>query len=313
MAVCAYQTDLGKAYVGDSLDYLGRLPDESVNLVLTSPPFALRRKKSYGNRSAEEYVDWFVPFAREVGRVLKEDGSFVFDIGGAWNKGVPTRNLYHFKLPVRLCEEEELFRLAQEFYWYNPAKMPAPAQWVNIERIRVKDAINPIWWLSKTERPKASNKRVLKPYSDSTEQMFDQGYNKGERPSGHTASDKWGERGEGAIPPNVIIAANTRSTSKYLENCKEYGLEVHPARFVEDIPEFFIKFLTTEGDLVVDPFAGSNVVGSVAERLGREWRSCELELQYVVGSAFRFGDVGSRVVEEYREELKCGREGAESG
>lgn len=256
--------------------------------MITSPPFALRRKKSYGNVSADDYIDWFWPFAEQIRRVLKRDGSFVLDIGGSWNRGEPTRSLYHFELLVRLCAKDGLFKLAQEFYWYNRAKMPAPAQWVTIEKIRVKDAIQPIWWLSKGNRPKASNERVLKPYSRSMKALLEKGYNLGLRPSGHVVSDKWSRDRGGAIPPNVIEASNTRSIDAYLLACREKGIPVHPARFVEQVPEFFIRFLTTPRNLVLDPFAGSNVVGYVAEKLKRRWLSIEINEDYVRGSAFRF-------------------------
>ena len=256
--------------------------------MITSPPFALRRKKSYGNVSADDYIDWFWPFAEQIRRVLKRDGSFVLDIGGSWNRGEPTRSLYHFELLVRLCAKDGLFKLAQEFYWYNRAKMPAPAQWVTIEKIRVKDAIQPIWWLSKGDRPKASNKRVLKPYSRSMKALLEKGYNLGLRPSRHVVSDKWSRDRGGAIPPNVIEASNTRSIDAYLLACREKGIPVHPARFVEQVPEFFIRFLTTPRNLVLDPFAGSNVVGYVAEKLKRRWLSIEINEDYVRGSAFRF-------------------------
>lgn len=287
-----YETRLGKAYRADCLDVLGTIPSGSIDLVITSPPFALRRKKSYGNVSAEKYCEWFWPYAQEISRVLKPNGSFVLDIGGSWNKGEPTRTLYHFELLLRLCRPQGPFRLTQEFYWYNPAKMPAPAQWVTIERVRVKDAVNPIWWLAKSARPKASNRRVLKPYTKSMRNLLARGYNEGARPSGHVVSRKWGKRQRGSIPSNLIISANTRSNDRYLKACKEYGLEVHPARFVDAIPEFFIKFLTTRGDIVLDPFCGSNVVGQVAERLERRWIGIEINEEYVVGSAFRFDGVG---------------------
>jgi len=299
-----YKTKLGKAYCADSLDILRTLPSSSIDLVLTSPPFALRRKKSYGNVSADKYIGWFWPYAEQIARVLKRKGSFVLDIGGSWNKGEPTRTLYHFQLLTRLCDREGWFRLAQEFYWYNPAKMPAPAQWVTIERVRVKDAINPIWWLAKSARPNASNRRVLKPYTKSMEELFARGYNEGARPSGHVVSNKWGKRQKGAIPSNVIIAANTRSTDPYLRACRKYGLEVNPARFVPAIPEFFIKFLTRPGDIVLDPFSGSNVVGEVAERLGRKWISIEIKPEYVVGSAFRFNGLGETIYRKHPQSLK---------
>ena len=172
--------------------------------------------------------------------------------------------------------------------------MPAPAQWVTIERVRVKDAVNPIWWLSKSTRPKASNRWVLKPYSNRMNDLLARGYNDGLRPSGHNVSKQWGKRQKGAIPSNLISAANTRSCDEYLSGCKEHKLEVHPARFVKAVPDFFIRFLTRPGDLVIDPFAGSNVVGALAEGLERRWISMEINCEYVVGSAFRFQGLGSK-------------------
>ena len=111
----AYATEFGKCYHADALDVLRRLPDNSVALVLTSPPFALRRQKAYGNVTPAEYVEWFWPFAEQIHRVLDPEGSFVFDLGGAWNRGSGTRSLYQYQLVLRLCE---VFHLAQEFYWY---------------------------------------------------------------------------------------------------------------------------------------------------------------------------------------------------
>lgn len=289
-----YVTKLGQAFLGDSASLLSFFPSESINLVITSPPFALRRKKKYGNVSAEEYIDWFLPFAKEIHRVLTPNGSFVLDIGGSWNEGEPTRSLYHFELLLALCKDAQLFKLAQEFYWYNPAKLPAPAEWVTIRRVRVKDAVNPIWWLSKGATPKACNRRVLTPYKESMIKLFKNGYNSGIRPSEHNISKKWGKNNNGAIPPNMLnisnllSASNTKSFDSYLESCRKLGLRLHPARFVEFVPEFFIKFLTTRRDLVLDPFAGSNVVGSVAEKLGRRWKSIELSEEYLRGSFFRF-------------------------
>ncbi|UCD59232.1 MAG: site-specific DNA-methyltransferase [Candidatus Hydrogenedentota bacterium] len=294
-----YRTRQGAAYCADCLDIMKCIPASSISLVLTSPPFALRRRKSYGNVSAEQYINWFWPFAMQIYRILRPDGSFVLDIGGSWNKREPTRSLYHFELLLRLCENGGPFKLAQEFYWHNRAKMPAPAQWVTIERVRVKDAVQPIWWLAKTARPKASNRWVLRPYSESMRTLIQKGYNAGARPSGHVVSNKWGRDNGGAIPGNIIEVSNTRSSDPYLRGCREHGLEVHPARFTEAVPEFFIKFLTRPRNLVLDPFAGSNVVGAVAERLGRRWISAEIRKEYVIGSAFRFDGLGEKLVGEY--------------
>lgn len=300
-----YATGFGQAYCGDSLDIMRNLPKASVDLVITSPPYALRRKKAYGNKPQEDYIEWFKPYAKEVRRVLKPRGSFVIEIGGAWQQGKPLRSLYHFELLISLCRPNGNFELAQEFYWYNPARMPSPAQWVTIDRVRVKDAVTPIWWLTKSVKPKASNRRVLVPYKESMERLLRRGsYNEGLRPSGHVVNGNWSKRQDGAIPSNLIIAANTRSSDAYLRGCKEHGLILNPARFVEAVPEFFIKFLTVPGNTILDPFAGSNTTGAVAERLGRKWLSVDTDLSYVVGSAFRFDGCGEKTYRKYKNRLK---------
>src|SRR6266567_770821 len=97
-----YKTEHGAAFLGNSLDIMGRLPEGSVNLVVTSPPYALHFKKEYGNADQSEYVKWFLPFAREFKRVLKPDGSFVLNLGGAWTPGAPLRSLYHYRLLLAL-------------------------------------------------------------------------------------------------------------------------------------------------------------------------------------------------------------------
>jgi len=284
-----YSTSLGAAFCGDSRDFLDALPENSVSLVLTSPPFALRRKKSYGNESAEDYVKWFRPFADRVWRVLKDDGSFVIELGGAWLPGRPSRSVYHYEVLIDLVQSGN-FHLAQEFFWYNPAKMPGPAQWVTIDRVRCTDAVNTIWWLSKTERPKASNWRVLQPYSKSMKHLLKSGYNSGRRPSGHNVSKKWQKDLGGAIPKNLLSVSNTSSHDAYQRSCREAGISPHPARFPSELPSFFIRFLTEDtDDLVVDIFAGSNVTGAVAETLNRRWLAFELRRDFLESSKYRFG------------------------
>lgn len=282
-----YSTQYGAAYLGDALTFLRRMERESVDLIVTSPPFALKRKKEYGNVDAKDYVPWFVDFAVEFKRVLKDTGSLVIDIGGTWTKGEPTRSLYHFELVIALCKTLG-FHLAQEFYWYNPSKLPSPAEWVTVRRVRVKDAVNPVWWLSKNPWPKASNRRVLRPYSEAMKKLLENGYEAKLRPSGHDISDNFSKDNEGAIPPNLLELANTDSNSTYLRECRQRDIKPHPARFPHGLPEFFIKFLTEPGDLVIDPFAGSNITGEVAEKLRRKWLAFELIEEYLEASKFRF-------------------------
>lgn len=299
-----YTAEGGAAYHGDSRNLLEQLPEESVDLVVTSPPFALNRKKDYGNKDAEDYNDWFMEFAKKVKPVLKPQGSFVVDIGGGWQKGEPYRSRYHFELLTRLAGSDGPFELAQDFYWHNPAKLPTPAQWVTIERIRVTDAVNHVWWFCKGEgtRPQADNTRVLQEYSASQKKLMEEGYNDKKRPSGHDISDKFDEpeNGGGSIPSNLIEAANTASNTHYLQafrELEEMGVEIdpHPARFPRDIPEFFIKFLTPnppyadeEKPVVLDIFAGSNLTGKIAKNLGRNWLAFERQEQYIESSQFRF-------------------------
>lgn len=289
-----YKTQYGAAYVGNALDYLRRIPEACVNLVMTSPPFALERKKEYGNVAWQEYLDWFLPFAKEMSRIIRDDGSIVIDIGGTWIKGQPTRSLYHFKLAIALVEQLGLY-LAQEFYWYNPAKLPSPAEWVTVQRIRVKDAVNTVWWFSKSPYPKANNRKILKPYSESMKELLQNGYRAKKRPSGHDISENFSVDHGGAIPPNLLEIANTDSNSFYLQACRQAGKKPHPARFPHALPQFFVKFLTDAGDLVVDPFAGSVVTGEVCEALQRHWLAFELVEEYLQASKFRFPEVVGKI------------------
>lgn len=286
--VVYHRTKRGRIFLGNSLNVMAETFEPgSVDLIMTSPPFGLVRKKDYGNADADKYLKWFRPFADGFKRALKDTGSLVIDIGGAWKPGLPVRSLYHFKLLIMLCEEFG-FHLAQEFYWWNPSKLPTPAEWVTVRRVRVKDAINCVWWLSPTAWPKASNRRVLQPYSKSMRDLLKNGYKAMKRPSGHDISDKFSTDNGAAIPPNLIALANTESNSGYLRYCKEKGLKAHPARFPAGLPEFFVRMLTDPGDTVYDPFGGSCVTGEVCERLQRQWVCSELSEEYLLGAIGRF-------------------------
>jgi DNA modification methylase len=283
-----HETARGRILLGDSLGmFREEIEPGAVDLIMTSPPFGLVRKKDYGNADADDYLEWFRPFAAAFHKALKPQGSLVIDIGGSWVSGQPTRSLYHYELLIMLCKEFG-FHLAQEFFWWNPARLPTPAEWVTVRRIRVKDAVNCIWWLSPTPWPKASNRRVLQPYSESMKVLLAKGYKPMLRPSGHDISDCFGTDNGAAIPPNLISLAHTESNSAYIRYCRERGIVPHPARFPTEIPEFFIRMLTEAGDLVVDPFCGSCATGEAAERTRREWICCDLVEDYLKGALGRF-------------------------
>lgn len=292
-----YTTEMGTFFHGFCEDVLrnksSRKFKGKVQLIFTSPPFPLNRKKKYGNLQGSEYVSWLSNFASLFKEFLSPDGSIVMELGNAWNNKSPTISTLPLETLLNFKSVGNL-HLCQEFICFNPARLPSPAQWVTIERIRVKDSFTRLWWFSSTPRPKANNLNILTEYSDSMKKLLKSGkYNSGKRPSEHVIGENsFLQDNGGAIPPNVLTVANTNSNTPYLKYCKEHSLEPHPARMPLDLATFFIKFLTDENDLVMDPFAGSNVTGIVAEKLGRQWISIDPNKEYISGSIGRFINSG---------------------
>jgi DNA modification methylase len=300
-----YQTPSGRMFCGDTLALLdapeGLALRGQTQLIFTSPPFPLNEKKKYGNLQGDAYIEWFAAFAPKLRNLLTADGSIVVEIGNSWEPGKPVMSTVVLRALLEFLERAGL-HLCQEFVWYNPARLPSPVQWVNVERIRVKDAFSRVWWMSPVERPKADNRRVLKPYSPSMKRLIETGkYNSGKRPSEYTIGEhSFKTDNKGAIPPNVVHgddapslgsllkSTNTRSNERYQAFCREQNVPIHPARMPADLVEFFVKFLTDEADLVFDPFGGSNTTGAVAEGFGRRWVCCEAHRPYVISSAARF-------------------------
>jgi site-specific DNA-methyltransferase (cytosine-N4-specific) len=300
-----YETDLGSAFFGDSLKVLRSRRFQrhkgKVQLVFTSPPFPLNTKKKYGNHQGEQYIKWLAQFAPLLRKLVADDGSIVIEIGNVWEAGRPVMSTLVLRALLRFLDKGGL-KLCQEFVWYNPARLPSPVQWVNVERIRVKDAFTRIWWMSPIDRPKADNRLVLRPYSKSMKRLIETGkYNSGPRPSEHNIGrESFKVDNRGAIPPNVLDgddapslstllkATNTRSSDQYQMFLRDRGIAAHPARMPRELVEFFVRFLTDEGDLVLDPFAGSNTTGAVAEELKREWLSIEARWDYAAPSISRF-------------------------
>lgn len=264
----------------------------SVQLIFTSPPYPLRTKKRYGNRTGQQYLDWLSSLAPRLVTLLAPNGSVVVELGNAWEKGEPVMSVLGLEALLAFRRGAKL-NLCQQFICDNPARLPGPAQWVNVERIRVKDSFTHVWWMSPSLRPKASNRNVLKGYSKAMQKLLKrQTYNAGTRPSQHVVRpETFLSDHEGAIPSNVLSFANTNSTDAYQQYCREQGIKPHPARMPAGLAEFFIRFLTDEADLVLDPFGGSNTTGAVAERLQRRWVSFEPVDEYIRGSVGRFANV----------------------
>lgn len=273
----SYKTKFGECICGDAKDLITMLENGSVDLFITSPPYPLINPKEYGNESQDKYNDWLLEFIKLMIPKLKSTGSIVIDFGTSYLKNKPSYNIYSFELLVRMVKELKL-NLCQPFYWYNPSRLPYPSMYVCRRKIRAKDNVNNLWWLSPNENPKADTTKVLKKYSKSMKKYFKK----------KSPTDTTFQKNKGALPSNLLEMANADNKSQYLQACRNMGIKYHPARFPTALPEFFVKFLTDENDFVVDIFGGSNTTGYVCETLERRWKTFEMSQEYVAASAFRF-------------------------
>lgn len=311
-----YKSKLGMLIQGNSIELLEKNKEVSalkgkVNLIVTSPPFPLNNKKQYGNEKGEEYKEWFVKLAPIFSDLLTNDGSLVIEIGNAWEPERPVQSLLHLECLLGLVKHPDAnLRLIQEFICYNPSKLPSPAQWVTVNRLRTVDSYTHVWWIAKNDYPKADNSKVLRPYSKSMQQLLKrQTYNAGKRPSEHQISERGflkdhggsiahnffemepiDEKREVRLPHSTLSFSNTNSNDYFLKTCREKGIIPHPARMSGGLVNFFIQFLTDEGDLILDPFSGSNTTGYCAEKLNRKWVSFEIKEDYINQAVVRFSE-----------------------
>jgi len=289
----SFATKYGTAYNSSIEDFLeskeGKALQGKVQLIFTSPPYPLVVPKKYGNKIGEDYLNWMADLAPRLTKLLKPKGSMVIEIGNAWDKGIPTMSTLPLKTLMAVADSADL-KICQQLVWHNTAKLPGPATWVNVKRERVTDSFTHIWWYSPSEHPKASNKRVLQPYKNGMLNLLKtKKYNPGTRASGHNIS-KTGflKQNKGAIPSSAILMANTSVDQNYRDWCKKKGIDMHPARMPIGLADFFIKFLTTPGDIVLDPFSGSCTTGKSAEELRRNWVCVEQKSDYLLGARGRF-------------------------
>ncbi len=301
-------------------DYLKKYYLNKFDLIITSPPFPLNAKKQYGNLQGDEYKKWFLSLAPIFTELLSDTGSLVIEIGNAWEPNRPVQSTLHLECLLGLIQNSNL-RLIQEFIVYNPSKLPSPAQWVTVNRIRTVDSYTHVWWLAKSDYPKADNTKVLRPYSKSMQKLLQkQSYNVGKRPSEHNISEKGflkdnggsiahnffeleniDEKREVRLPHNVLSFSNTVSNDHFLKTCRERNITPHPARMNQGVVNFFIEFLTDKNDLILDPFGGSNTTGYCAEKLKRKWIVSEVNEQYAKQSIIRFEEpaLKTKIIKEF--------------
>lgn len=310
-----YKSKKGKLILGDSLELLkGPMKNKlkgKADLIITSPPFPLNTKKKYGNEKGAEYLKWFTDLAPTFSELLTDRGSLVIEIGNSWEPGRPVQSLLHLECLLALVKHPEAgLKLIQEFICYNPSKLPSPAQWVTVNRIRTVDSYTHVWWIAKDDFPKADNSKVLRPYSKSMLKLLKrQKYNAGRRPSEHKIGEKSFLKDHGGsiahnffemepldenrdvrLPHSVLSFSNTNSNDYFFKQCREKKITPHPARMSGGLINFFIEFLTDENDLVIDPFAGSNTTGYCAEKHKRKWLSFEIKENYIEQAIIRFSE-----------------------
>ena len=306
-----YDTSHGEYFLGDVNEALQSVKlskyHKKINLILTSPPFPLLKKKEYGNLEGQEYIDWMTETVVNCIDFLTDDGSIVVEIGNAWESGQPTISTVPMEALLNIKKTTGL-HLCQEIIVHNPARLPSPVEWVNIERSRLKDSWTRVWWFSKTPNPKATNIKVLKEYSASMKSILKKKqYNSGERPSGHKigATSFLKDHG-GAISPSFIdftqkylfnslnssiSLSNSGQQKQYQKHCDDNAIKRHPARMQSTLVDFFIHFLTEENDIVMDIFAGSNTTGWRSQELNRQWVGLERDWNYGIGSVGRFSEL----------------------
>ncbi|MGI0646802.1 DNA methyltransferase [Pseudomonas aeruginosa] len=281
-----FRTDLGLAIWGPSGDVFKRL-HVPITLALSSPPFCLKKPRSYGNVPEREYISYICEMLEPIVEALAEDGSLVLNLtNDIFEDRSPARSTYLERLTLEVCDRFGL-HLMDRLIWQNPSKAPGPIHWASKTRQHLNVGYEPILWFSKNPlKCKSCNNRVLQPHSERNLKLINDGGEKRYTNYGDGAyrlrPGSFSNPTAGTIPRNVITRGHRCAYgSRHRKIAEELGLPAHGAPMPYSIPEFLIQFLTEEGDLVVDQWAGRNMTSLAAELLGRTWMSSELMLQHI--------------------------------
>lgn len=291
--VVAFSTELGVAILGSNRHVFAGL-SEAVALCITSPPYPLRVGRSYGNPDLQNYSDFIVRSLEPIVKALQPGGSVVLNCSNdIFEPGSPSRSLYLERMILALHSELGL-SLMDRIPWVNRSKPPGPTWWACVNRVQLSSAFEHIlWFTNDPHHVKSDNRRVLEPHSDQHKALIAKGG------AGRTAqygdgvyrlrNHSFGNPTPGKIPRNVIERGHRcADTTAVRQIAKHLGLPCHGAMFPTSIPDFFIRFLTEPGELVIDPFSGSGKTGLSAERNARRWMLCDVILEFVRMSAELF-------------------------
>lgn len=293
VTLLAFSTDLGLALWGTSPDAIARL-EEPVELVLTSAPYPLRQPRAYGNPSCAEYVDFICRVLEPIVPKIAATGSLVLNLSNdVFHERSPARSTYLERVTIAL-EDRLGLQLMDRIIWQNRSKAPGPIQWASKARNQLNVCWEPCLWLAPDPlRCKADNRRVLEPHSDRHLKLIAGGGEKRQAVYGDGAyrirPGSYAAETAGRIPRNVIEFGHACSINRaHRAVLKGLGLPTHGAGWPLSVPDFFIRFLTEPGDLVLDLFGGRCMTGLAAEMNGRRWLCVEQVLEYVRGGAELF-------------------------
>mgnify|MGYP005848793315 CR=1 FL=1 len=292
-SLVAFSTKLGVALWSLAEDVFSAI-DTPITLCVTSPPYPLRRQRAYGDPTDKDYLDWLIDVIRPIQENLVPGGSICLNLGNdLFEPGSPARSLYRERLVIRLVDDLGL-HLMDSIVWHNNSKPPSPTYWACVKPVQLAAKYETILWLTNDPaQVRSDNRQVLQPHSDRHKALMAAGgikeaasYSDGahrKRPGG------FGKETPGRLPTNVIsMGHRCQSQSRYKALARGAGLEAHGAPFPLALVKFLIRFLTRQGELVVDPFGGSLSTAVGAEELGRRWLTTEAIWEYNRGGGLRF-------------------------
>jgi len=296
VAMLAFETRFGFAIWSDCRTLFSSL-NEPISLCLTSPPYALRCARAYGNPTEAEYVDFIVRSLEPIVKNLVDGGSIALNISNdIFEAGLPSRSLYQERLILALHDRLGLSKM-DTLIWSNKSKAPGPYQWASRKRVQLNVAWEPVVWMTNNaSKVRSDNRRILNPHTAKHQQLIDAG---GEKRTGvysdgayRIKPGSFGNQTEGSIQRNIIEVGHRCSRQNLVRRYQEQeGLPRHGAPMPYALADRLVRFLTEPGDLVVDPFGGSLTTGDAAEQNGRRWLSTDITLEYLQGGRVRFSEV----------------------